>query len=106
MSFDWILFLGISIIGPYFGGKMCAAMEKKIAGGVRSEARFRKKRMRSALLAIVISYIVTIQIMVRIDQYVAQDLGSIFMRGLSILIGVNVYLIFQRMIYRILLLRA
>jgi len=85
---------------------MCAAMEKKVTGGVRSEDRFRKKRIRSTLFAIVISYIVTIQIMVRIHEYVSQDLSTILMRGLSILIGVNIYLIFQRIIYRILLMRA
>ena len=106
MTFDWILFLGIAIIGPYFGAKMCAAMEKKVTGEVRFEDKFRRKRMKSTLISIVFSYIATIQIMVLIYANVSQALGPMLMRGLSILIGVNIYLIFQRIIYRILLIKA
>jgi hypothetical protein len=32
MEFDLILFIAIAIIGPIFGGKMCAVLEKKVTG--------------------------------------------------------------------------
>ena len=106
MEFDWLLFLCISIIGPYFGSKMCAAMEKKVTGEVRFEDNFRKKRMKTTLISIVLSYIATLRIMVLIHENVAQDLSSILMRVLSILLGATVYLVFQRVTYRILLINS
>ena len=100
MEFDWILFLGISTIGPYFGCKMCAALEKKMTGEVRMEIEYKKKRMRSALISIVISYIVTGKIISLINENAYQDL-DLLIRALSIVIGVSIFLLLQRIIYRI-----
>ena len=57
MAFDWLLFLGISIIGPFFGYKICSALEKKVTGAVRKEMKYRKKRIKTTLFSIAISYI-------------------------------------------------
>ena len=100
MEFDWILFLGISIIGPYLGGKMCAALEKKVTGEVRREIKYRKKRLRSNLISIAISYIVTVEIIGLINGNAYQDL-DLLIRALSIGIGLSIYLLLQRIIYRI-----
>jgi hypothetical protein len=61
MHFDSILFIGIAIIGPYFGGKMCALLEKKVTGKVRFEMEFKNKRLISVLIAIAGSYIGTVE---------------------------------------------
>jgi len=100
MEFDWTLFLGISIIGPYFGRKMCAAIEKKVTGEVRMGTEFRKKRMKSTLISIAVSYVATQQIIGLIDKNVSQGL-DLLMRVLSVVIGVSIYLLLQRVIYRI-----
>ena len=100
MKFDWILFLGISIIGPYLGCKMCAALEKKMTGEVRMEIKYRKKRLRSNLISIAVSYIVTVQIIGLINGNAYQDL-DLWIRALSIGIGISIYLCLQGIIYRI-----
>ena len=46
MKFDLILFIAIAIIGPIFGGKMCAVLEKKVTGKVRHGYEFKIKRMK------------------------------------------------------------
>jgi len=100
MQFDWVLFLIISIIGPFFGAKMCAAMERTVTGEVRRELEFKKKRARSTLLSIAFSYIVTTQIMGTISERITQD-SDLMMRALSMIIGINLFLVFQRFIYRL-----
>lgn len=100
MQFDWILFLGISIIGPFFGAKMCAAMERSVTGEVRREIEYKKKRARSTLLSIAFSYIITTQIMIAVGVKVSQD-SALIMRVLSMIIGIFLFLIFQRIIYRL-----
>ena len=105
MAFDWLLFLGISLIGPFFGNKICAGLEKKMTGEIRREIKFKKLRVTTALFSIAISYIVTQPIVSLIHENVSQDLGPLT-GVLSIVIGVNLYLILQRVIYRIALLRS
>ena len=103
MQFDWVLFLAISILGPYFGSKMCAALEKTVTGKVRNEKEFRSKRIKSTLFSIAISYLITAKVIRLISESTTLDMT--FLRtGLSIIIGVVIYLIVQRAIYRILLL--
>lgn len=103
MQFDWILFLAISILGPYFGSKLCAALEKAVTGKVRNEKEFRSKRIKSTLFSIAISYLLTAKVMGLISENTTLDM--ILLRTLlSILIGVVIYLFVQRVIYRILLL--
>lgn len=103
MQFDWILFLAISILGPLFGSKMCAALEKAVTGKVRHEKEFRSKRIKSTLFSIAISYLSTVKIVKMISVNLPMDI-TFFRAGLSIVIGVVIYLIVQRAIYRILLL--
>ena len=103
MQFDWVLFLAISILGPYFGSKMCAALEKTVTGKVRNEKEFRSKRIKSTLFSIAISYLSTVKVVKIISENLAMDI-PFFRTGLSIVIGVVIYLIVQRAIYRILLL--
>jgi len=100
MEFDWVLFLGISIIGSYFGGKMCAVLEKKVTGEVRFESEFRTKRVITTFISIVLSYMATIEIINRINEHVSQDI-DLLLKILSLIIGVNIYLLIQRVIYRI-----
>ncbi|MFC1824459.1 hypothetical protein ACFL9T_17255 [Thermodesulfobacteriota bacterium] len=100
MEFDWVLFLAISIIGPILGGRMCAVMERRVTGEVRRELEYKKKRARSTLLSIAFSYIVTTQIMRVISEGTSHD-TDLMMRTLSIIIGVNLFLVFQRFIYRL-----
>ena len=103
MQFDWILFLAISILGPLFGSKMCAALEKTVTGKVRNEKEFRSKRVKSTLFAIAISYLSTVKVVKIIGENLPMDI-PFFRIGLSIVLGVVIYLIVQRAIYRILLL--
>lgn len=103
MQFDWILFLAISVLGPFFGSKMCAALEKTVTGKVRNEKEFRSKRIKSTLFSIAISYLSTVKVVKIISENLAMDI-PFFRTGLSIVIGVVIYLIVQRAIYRILLL--
>ena len=102
MGFDWVLFLGISFVGPYFGGGMCARLEKKVTGEVRLDDVFRTKRMISSLISIVLSYMVTHLIIIQINERTSQDL-ELLIRVLSVIIGVSIYLCFQMTIYRILI---
>ena len=80
-------------------------MEKKLTGEVRKEMKYKKLRLHTALFSIAISYIVTQPIVSLIHENVSQDLGPLT-GVLSIVIGVNLYLILQRVIYRIALLRS
>jgi len=103
MEFDWILFLAISIVGPLLGSQMCAALEKRVTGKVRKERIFRSKRIKSTLFSIAVSYLATIKVLTLISENVSLD-PPLLKRVLSIVIGVIIYLIVQRAIYRILLL--
>ena len=103
MEFDWILFLAISVVGPLFGSKVCAALEKRVTGKVRNESVFRSKRIKSTLFSIAISYLATTKIITIMSENYSPD-PPLLKRGLSIAIGVVIYLIVQRAIYRILLL--
>lgn len=105
MSFDWILFLGISVIGPYFGGKICAALEKRVTGKVRKELEFRNKRVKSTLISIALGYITTLQIMSKIP-WKADHYSDSSISALSVLIGVCIYLVIQMILYQILLLKS
>jgi hypothetical protein len=102
MAFDWILFLGISLIGPYFGGKVCAALDKRYTGKVRHDPEFRNKRAKSALVSIAASYIVTVllksKFLRRINHY-----PELWITALTVLTGVLVYLLIQKIIYQILI---
>ena len=55
MKFDWILFSAIAIVGPAFGGKISALLEKKLTGEVRHDNEFKIKRMKSNLISIAIT---------------------------------------------------
>jgi hypothetical protein len=103
MQFDWVLFLAISVLGPYFGSKLCAALEKAVTGKVRNEKEFRSKRIKSTLFSIAISYLSTVKIIKIISENTSLDI-ALLTTGMSIVIGVVVYLCVQRVIYRILLL--
>ena len=98
MEFDWILFLSISILGPFLGSRLCADLEKRITGEVRREIEFKKKRVKSTLISIALGYIMA-------GQLIGQVRGKIFVeselsiRLLSIMVGVAVYLLFQRVSY-------
>ncbi len=102
MGFDWILLLAIAIIGPVFGGIMCAVLEKKVTGKVRHDNKYKIKRMKSNLISIAISYIVTFQIVSLICRKTNHDLDWII-RALSIAMGISIYLLLNRIIYRVLL---
>jgi hypothetical protein len=102
MNFDWVLFLSIAIAGPVFGGKMSAFLEEKVTGRVRHDNEFRIKRTKSNLISIAISYIVTFQIVSLIYGKTNHDLDWII-RVLSIAVGISIYLLVHRIIYRVLL---
>lgn len=100
MEFDWILFLGISIVGPLFGGKMCTILEVKITGDVRDEIAFKKKKIKSAIISIGIAFVLTGKIMTVIKESPYGN-SDIVLKILSIVIGVNIFLIVLRILYRI-----
>ena len=102
MEFDWILFLAISIIGPVFGNRLCTELEKRVTGEVRKEIEFKNKRVKSTLISIALGYIITMQLMDRIEGKLFLD-SELAIRLLSIIIGVIVYLLFQRVSYRFML---
>ena len=102
MKFDWILFLAISIIGPVLGNRLCTELEKRVTGKARKEIEFKNKRVKSALISIGLSYVITMPIMDRIQEKLALD-SELAVRILSIIIGVIVYLLFQRVTYRFML---
>lgn len=102
MEFDWILFLAISIIGPFFGNRLCTELEKRVTGEVRKEIEFKNKRVKSTLISIAFAYVITMPIMDRIEEKLFLD-SELAIRLLSIIIGVIVYLLFQRVSYRFLL---
>ena len=102
MEFDWILFLSISVIGPFFGNRLCTELEKKVTGEVRKEIEFKNKRVKSTLISIALGYVITMQLMDRIEEKLILD-SDLAMRLLSIIIGVIVYLLFQRVSYRFML---
>jgi mannitol-specific phosphotransferase system IIBC component len=102
MEFDLILFIAIAIIGPIFGGKMCAVLEKKVTGKVRHGNEFKIKRMKSNLISIAISYIATFQITSLIYGKITHALDWVI-RALSIAMGISIYLLLHRSIYRILI---
>jgi len=102
MKFDWILFSAIAMVGPAFGGKISALLEKKLTGEVRHDNEFKIKRMKSNLISIAISYIVTFQIVKIICEKTNYDLDLVI-RTLSIVMGISIYLFFHRIIYRVLL---
>ncbi|MFC1825996.1 hypothetical protein ACFLYZ_01220 [Thermodesulfobacteriota bacterium] len=102
MDFDLILFFAIAVAGPAFGGKMCAVLEKKVTGKVRHDNEFKIKRMKSNLISIAISYIVTFQITSLIYGKITHDLDWVI-RALSIVMGISIYLLLHRSIYRFLI---
>jgi hypothetical protein len=102
MEFDWVLLFTIAIVGPIFGGKMCAVLEEKITGKVRHSNEFKIKSMKSNLISIALGYIVTVMIVNLICEKTNYDLGLII-RAFSIAIGMGIYLFFHRIIYRVLL---
>jgi hypothetical protein len=101
-EFDWVLFLSISIIGPIFGNRLCTELEKRVTGEVRKEIEFKNKRVKSTIISIGLGYVITRPIMDRIQEKLILD-SELAMRLLSIIIGVIVYLLFQRVIYRFML---
>ena len=105
MKFDWVLFIGISVIGPYFGGMICAFLEKSIKGEVRRTSRSKKKRSAVALISIALSFIATEKIVSLISQIYFQEF-YIPMRVFTIATGVAVYLFLQSVIYTILIIRS
>jgi hypothetical protein len=102
MEFDWLLFLAIAIVGPAFGSKMCAVLEKKLTGEVRRDIEFKKKRTMASLISIALSYIFTFQIMSSLGGEANHDLNWLT-RLISLAIGINVYLLLQHIIYRFLI---
>lgn len=105
MNFDWVLFLGIAIIGPYFGGMICALLEKGITGEARHDNKFRKKRTTVALISIAFSFIATEQLASLINQIYVQRF-HVLVRVLTIATGIAIYLLFQAFIYAILIRRS
>jgi uncharacterized membrane protein len=102
MEFDWILFSAIAIVGPAFGGKMSAVLEKKLTGEVRHENEFKIKRMNSNLISIAISYIMTFQIV----KIICEKTNYVLdwnIRLLSMAVGISIYLLIHHIIYRVLL---
>jgi hypothetical protein len=87
MHFDQILFIGTAIIGSYFGGKMCALLEKKVTGKVRFGMEFKTKRVISVLISIAGSYIATVEIMNRITGNVT-PYPDLIWRIASVVVGV------------------
>jgi len=102
MEFDWVLFLSISIIGPVLGNRLCTELEKKVTGEVRKEIEFKNKRVKSTLISIALAYVITMPIMDRVEERLLLD-SDLAIRLLSIIIGVIVYLLFQRVSYRFML---
>lgn len=102
MEFDWILFLSISIIGPYFGSRLCTQLEKRVTGEVRKETEFKNKRVKSTLISIALGYVVTLQLMHRLEAKIVLN-SDISIKVLSVIIGVILYLLFQRVSYRFML---
>jgi hypothetical protein len=105
MKFDWVLFLCISVIGPYFGGMICAFLEKSMTGGVRRNGKSRKKRSVAALISIALSFIATEQIVGLISQIYFQEF-YVLMRVVTITTGVAIYLFLQSVIYAMLIIRS
>lgn len=102
MNFDWVLFIGIAVIGPYFGGMICAVLEKGITGDPRHDNRFRKKRTTVALISIALSFIATEEIVGLISQIYIQKF-HILVRVFTIATGIAIYLFFQAFLYAILI---
>ena len=102
MEFGWLLLFAIAIVGPVFGGKMCAVLEEKVTEKVRHSNEFKIKHMKSNLLSIALSYIVTLMIVNLICEKTNYDLNLI-LGTLSIATGIGIYLFLHRIIYRVLL---
>lgn len=102
MEFDWVLFLAISLIGPLLGNRLCTELEKRVTGEVRREMEFKNKRVKSTLISLALGYIITMQLMHRLETKISLD-NDLTIRILSIIIGVIIYLLFQRVTYRFML---
>ena len=105
MKFDWVLFVGISVIGPFFGGMICAFLEKSITGEVRRTSKTKKKRSAVALISIALSFIATEEIVSLISQTYFQEF-YVLTRIFTIATGIAVYLFIQSVIYAILIIRS